>query len=74
MLAKLVWRLIHDNDSLFYCVFKAKFFPSGDIFKAKVKSGSYAGRSILSAWKVISDGTNWQIGNGGGSYVFHDRW
>lgn len=49
MLAKQVWRLIHDKDSLFYRVFKAKIFPSGDIFSAQVKSGSYAWRSIVSA-------------------------
>lgn len=49
MLAKHVWRLIHDKESLFYRVFKVKFFPLGDIFLAQVKSGSYAWRSILSA-------------------------
>ena len=56
MLAKQVWRLSHDKDSLFYRVFKAKFFPTGDIFSAQVKSGSYAWRSILGARKVIATG------------------
>ena len=42
MLAKQVWRLIHDKESLFYRVFKVKFFPTGDVFDAKIKSGSYA--------------------------------
>ena len=72
MLAKQVWRLIHDKDSLFYQVFKAKFFLSGDIFSAQVKSGSYAWRSILIAWKVIATSARWRIGNGQSVRVYHD--
>ena len=72
MLAKQVWRLIHDKDSLFYWVFRAKFFPSGDIFSAQVKLGSYAWCSILGARKVIATGARWRIGNGHSVRVFHD--
>ena len=74
MLAKQVWRLIHDKDSLFYRVFKAKFFPSGDIFSAQVKSGSYAWRSILSTRTVIATGARWRIGNGQSVKVYCDCW
>ena len=42
MLARQVWRLLHDQNSLFYCVFKAKYFPHGTVFDAKKASGSYA--------------------------------
>ena len=42
MLAEKIWRLIHDKESLFYKVFKANFFPNGDIFSAQLKSRSYA--------------------------------
>ena len=74
MLAKQVWRLIHDKDSLFYRVFKAKFFPSSDIFSAQVKLGSSAWHSILSARKVIATGARWRIGNGQSVRVFHNCW
>ena len=49
MLAKQIWRLVYDTDSLFYKVFKAKYFPSDNVFEAKVNSGSTAWRSILKA-------------------------
>ena len=44
MLAKQVWRLIHDTNSLFYRVFKSKYFPNGAIFDAKQSSGSLVGK------------------------------
>ena len=37
-LAKQAWRLIHNKDSLFYKVFKAKFFPYGSLIDAKESS------------------------------------
>ena len=42
MLAKQVWRLIYDANSLFYRVFKSKYFLNCNIFDAKQASGSYA--------------------------------
>ena len=74
MLAKQVWRLIHDKESPFYRVFKVKFFPSGDIFSAQLKSGSYAWHSILGAWKVVAIGARWRIGNGLTTRVYSNSW
>ena len=58
MLANQVWRLVHDIDSLFYRVFKAKYFPTRSIFDAKAKSGSYS----------------WSIGVGTSVKNFKDSW
>ena len=74
MLAKQVWWLVHDKKSLFYRVCKAKFFPSGDIFSAHVKTGSYAWRSILKARHLITEGARYRVGNGQTVRIYQDYW
>ena len=64
MLAKQVQRLLKDQSSLFYRVFKAKYFPKGSIFKASAANGSYAWQSILKSSNVILMGMRWRIGDG----------
>ena len=74
MLAKQIWRLLKDNNSLFFRVFKAKYFPRGSIFEAHVSGGSYAWQSILKARKVISKGMRWRIGDGKDINIYNDNW
>ena len=74
MLAKQVWRLLKDQNSLFFRVFKAKYFPRGSIFEAQVAGGSYAWQSILKARRVISKGMRWRIGDGKSTSIYNDNW
>lgn len=74
LLAKQVWRLLKDHNSLFFCVFKAKYFPNGSIFEAHAAGGSYAWQSILKARRVISMGIRWGIGDGKSINVYNDSW
>ena len=57
LLAKQVWRMINNPESLCHRVFKARFFPECSILDAKEsKSGSYAWKSIIGARDVIRQG------------------
>ncbi|XP_050254980.1 uncharacterized mitochondrial protein AtMg00310-like [Quercus robur] len=74
MLAKQVWRLLGNEDSLFHRLFKAKFFPNGSILDAKAGTGSFAWESILKGREVISKGLRWRVGNGSEIRIFQDNW
>ena len=57
LLAKQVWHLFHNRDSLLFKVFSAKYFPHGNILEAVVHPKcSYAWRSILQARGVTEKG------------------
>jgi hypothetical protein len=48
MLAKQIWRLINEPNSLYARVLRAKYYPHGDILKAGPKTGSsFTWQSIL---------------------------
>ena len=54
LLAKQAWQLLHNKDSLFYRMFKSKFFPHCSILDDKENfGGSYAWRSILKGRYVL---------------------
>ena len=65
MLAKQAWKILSNPNSLMAQVFKAKYFPYGDILNLKLGSNpSYAWRSIHNSLEVIRRGTRWRVGNG----------
>ena len=75
LLAKQTWRLLHDKSSLFYRVFKARFFPTCSIMEATCpSSASYAWKSIIKGRDVIKRGVIWRIGDGRSIHIWGDRW
>ena len=75
LLAKQVWSLIHNKNSLFYAVFSAKFFPCGNVLDTKDSiRGSYAWTSIRRAAHVIKKGMVWRIRDGNATCIWQDNW
>ena len=75
LLAKQAWRLLHNKETLFYKVFKAKFFPNHSLLEAKESSsGSYAWKSILQGRDVILDGACWRVGNEKSIKIWQHHW
>jgi hypothetical protein len=75
MLAKQVWRLINEPDSLCARVLKAKYYPHGNILKAGPKAGSsYTWQSIVAGIATFKRGHIWRVGNGESIDIWSDPW
>ena len=75
MLAKQGWRLILNPNSLVAQIYKARYYPHGDVFRAKLGfSPSYAWKSILNGLEVVKRDTRWRVGNGNRIHIWEDKW
>ena len=75
LLAKQVWRMINNPDSLRHKDFKARFFPNCSILEAlEGNGGSYVWKSICSVRDVVKRGMVWRIGNGTSVSIKEDKW
>ena len=75
LLAKHAWHLLHNKTSLFYKVFKARFFPNSTIMEAAdSRMGSYAWKNILRGRDIIQRGARWRVRNGENINIWQQRW
>ena len=69
MLAKQPWRLISQQTSLFFQVYKVRYFPNGSFLDASLGSNpSYMWRSVLKARDIIL------VGSGDLIHIFYHQW
>ena len=74
LLAKQTWRLLHDTNSLFYRVFKAKLFPNLSVMEAtNLANALYAWKSLMQGREVIKRGGPWRIGLGNSVHIWGDN-
>ena len=75
LLAKQRWQLQQGKNSLFYRVFKNKYFHDEEFIHAKKgHHPSFAWRSIWAAQSLIRDGVKWQVANGKSISIWKDKW
>ena len=75
LLAKQVWRILQNPDSLIARIMQAKYFPNSSIMEASLGTRpSQAWRSILSAKELIHYGAFWRVGNGRDIRLWGDKW
>jgi hypothetical protein len=75
MLAKQVWRLLCEPDSLYARVLRAKYYPDSKFLKAKLKSGaSFTWQSILAGIQCSNRGCIWRVVDGSQIDIWEDPW
>ena len=75
MLAKQVWRLLCDPDSLCARVLRAKYYPDGKLLQARMRSGSlFTWQSILAGLECFKLGYIWRVRECTQINIGNDNW
>jgi hypothetical protein len=75
MLAKQIWRMINEPESLCGKVLRANYYPHGDILKAGPKtSSSFTWQSIIAGLATFKRGYAWRVGTGEKNDIWQDPW
>lgn len=75
LLTKQGWQLMQNSDSLFYDVFKVKYFLKTTFLKSQLgKNHSYAWRSIFATKDILLQGCIGWVGTGKNINLWEDRW
>jgi hypothetical protein len=75
LLAKQVWRLLLEPDSLCARILRARYYPDGKLLNGKLRSGSsYTWQSILSGLRCFKRGYIWRVGDGSQINIWEDSW
>jgi hypothetical protein len=75
LLAKQIWRLLLEPDSLCARVLRARYYPDVKLLNAKLKSGSsFTWQSILAGLKCFKQGYIWRVGDGSQINIWEDHW
>ncbi|XP_021736605.1 uncharacterized protein LOC110703173 [Chenopodium quinoa] len=75
LLAKQIWRLQSNPNTLLFKVLKARYFKYSSILKAnRGHDPNYIWRSIWGAKGLFRDGLAWKIGNGRDANIWSGTW
>ena len=75
MLVKQAWRLLNQQNSLFFRVYKARYFPACSFLEAELGSNpSYVWWSILQARDVILARLKWKVRSGNSMDIARHVW
>ncbi|XP_042962626.1 uncharacterized mitochondrial protein AtMg00310-like [Carya illinoinensis] len=75
MLAKQVWRVLNNPNSLVAQLLKQKYFKRGSILNAKKgTNSSLVWQSLWSSIELIKAGSLWRVGSGSSISIWNDKW